>query len=184
VSGGRQVVELLDVRQMEFVAKVPETERANVAAGQRAALKLDGLSGATLEAKVTSVGVSRGGMGFWRGPEGPVRLVDVSLTLDRPLATARPGLTAKVRIMSDPLKNVIYVPRQAIFDRDGKPLVYVKVGQGFEPRPVTITTRTENAVVISGVTEGAEIALADPERKPGQTVPAPAAAPAPGPSRT
>lgn len=165
VSSGRQVAELLDSNAIEFVARVPETERQTVAAGQKATLTLDGLSAAKLEAKVTNVGVARQGMGFFRGPEGPVRLVDVSLALDKPMATARPGLTAKVRIASDPLKNVLYVPRQAIFDKDGTSLVYVKVGDRFEARPVRISARTESAVVISGLTEGVEIALTNPDQK-------------------
>lgn len=183
VWSGRQIAELLDVRQMEFVARVPETDRATVAAGQRATLTLDGLSGATLDAKVTNVGQIRPGMGGFRGPEGPVRLLDVSLALDRPLETARPGLTAKVKIASEPLKNVLYVPRQAIFDRDGKPWVYVKVGRGFEARAVTIVARTESAVVVKDLAEGAEIALANPEQKPDQKQTAPAGAPGSGPAR-
>ena len=165
VSAGRQVAELLDSSAIEFVARVPETDRNTVAAGQKAMLTLDGLSAAQLGAKVTNVGIARPGMGFFRGPEGPVRLVDVSLTLDKPMTTARPGLTAKVRIASDPLKNVLYVPRQAIFDKDGTSLVYVKVGDRFEARAVTIAARTESAVVISGLTEGAEIALTNPDQK-------------------
>lgn len=176
VSSGRAVAEVLDSGQMEFVARVPETERANLAAGQRAVLTLDGLGGTTLDARVTSVGVGRAGSIFMgRGPEGPVRLIDVALSLEKPLAIPRPGLTAKVRIASDPLKNVLYVPRQAIFDRDGKPLVYVKAGDGFQARQVKVTTRTESAVVISDLPEGAEIALADPDRKPGPKTPAPSA---------
>lgn len=165
VSSGRQVAELLDSSAIEFVARVPETERQTVATGQKAMLTLDGLAAAQLGAKVTNVGVARAGMGFFRGPEGPVRLVDVSLALDKPMTTARPGLTAKVRIASDPLKNVLYVPRQAIFDKDGTSLVYLKVGDRFEARPVTIAARTETAVVISGLTEGAEIALSNPDQK-------------------
>jgi HlyD family secretion protein len=165
VSAGRQVAELLDSSAIEFVARVPETERNTVAAGQKATLTLDGLSAAQLGAKVSNVGIARPGMGFFRGPEGPVRLVDVSLTLDTPMATARPGLTAKVRIASDPLKNVLYVPRQAIFDKDGTSLVYVKVGDRFEARAVTIAARTESAVVVSGLAEGVEIALTNPDQK-------------------
>lgn len=169
VSSGRQVAELLDIAKMEFVARVPETERASVAPGQKATLTLDGLSAATLAAQVTNVGVARGGSIFFgRGPEGPVRLVDVSLVLSQPLATARPGLTAKVQIASEPLKNVLYVPRQAIFERDGKPMAYVKVGNGFEPRPVKVSGRTETLVVLSDLPEGTEIALANPEQRPGQ----------------
>jgi HlyD family secretion protein len=164
VSSGRQVAELLDNSAIEFVARVPETERQTVASGQKAMLTLDGLSAAQLAARVTNVGVTRQ-QGFFRGPEGPIRLVDVSLVLDKPMATVRPGLTAKVRIASDPLKNVLYVPRQAIFDKDGTSLVYVKVGDRFEARPVKVSARTESAVVISGLTEGAEIALTNPDRK-------------------
>jgi HlyD family secretion protein len=183
VSAGRQVAELLDSSAIEFVARVPETDRQTVAAGQKAMLTLDGLSAAQLGAKVTNVGVARPGMGFFRGPEGPVRLVDVSLMLDKPMATARPGLTAKVRIASDPLKNVLYVPRQAIFDKDGTSLVYLKVGDRFEARTVTVAARTESAVVISGLTEGAEIALTNPDQKnlqknQGQPSPSGPAAPA------
>jgi HlyD family secretion protein len=172
VSSGRQVAELLDGNAIEFVARVPETERNTLASGQKAMLTLDGLSAAQLGAKVTNVGVARPGMGFFRGPEGPVRLVDVSLALDRPMETARPGLTARVRIASDPLKNVLYVPRQAIFDKDGTSLVYLKVGDRFEARPVTISARTESAVVVSGLTEGAEIALTNPDQKNIQKNPA------------
>lgn len=182
VSSGRQVAELLDGGAIEFVARVPETDRQTVAAGQKAMLTLDGLSAAQLGAKVTNVGVARPG-GFFRGPEGPVRMVDVSLALDKPMTTARPGLTAKVRIASDPLKNVLYVPRQAIFDKDGTSLVYVKVGDRFEAKTVTISARTETAVVISGLTEGAEIALTNPDQKaiqnkPGQPAASTPAAPA------
>jgi hypothetical protein len=171
VSSGRQVAELLDSAAIEFVARVPETDRNTLAQGQKAMLTLDGLSAAQLGAKVTNVGVARQ-QGFFRGPEGPVRLVDVSLMLDKPMATARPGLTAKVRIASDPLKNVLYVPRQAIFDKDGTSLVYVKVGDRFEARPVKISARTESAVVISGLTEGVEIALTNPDQKAIQKNPA------------
>jgi HlyD family secretion protein len=183
VSSGRQVAELLDSSAIEFVARVPETERNTVAAGQKAMLTLDGLSAAQLGAKVSNVGIARQGMGFFRGPEGPIRLVDVSLTLDKPMTTARPGLTAKVRIASDPLKNVLYVPRQAIFDKDGTSLVYVKVGDRFEARTVTVAARTESAVVVSGLEEGIEIALTNPDRKniqnkPGQPAPAGPATPA------
>jgi HlyD family secretion protein len=183
VSSGRQVAELMDSKAIEFVARVPETDRNTVATGQKAMLTLDGLSAAQLGAKVANVGTARPGMGFFRGPEGPVRMVDVSLTLDTPMATARPGLTARVRIASDPLKNVLYVPRQAIFEKDGTSLVYVKVGDGFEARVVKIAARTESAVVVTDLAEGVEIALANPDQKNiqnkgGQPAPAAPAAPA------
>jgi hypothetical protein len=111
-----------------------------------------------------------------------VRKIDVMLRLDQPLVSARPGLTAQILLKSDPLKGVLAVPRQAVFDREGKPHVYLKHGDRFTLTPIKITARTETAVVVEDLAEGAEVALADPELKPGQTTPSGPAAPA-GPAR-
>ncbi len=67
----------------------------------------------------------------------------------------RPGLSAQVTIEGDPLKNVLYVPRQALFDKSGKPTVYLKAGDGFEPKEVKVVARTASAVVLDKITEGA-----------------------------
>ena len=46
----------------------------------------------------------------------------------------RPGLLADVEITVENLPNVIHVPGQAVFQKGGKPIVYVKTQQGrFEP---------------------------------------------------
>jgi multidrug resistance efflux pump len=218
VSSGRSVVEVLDVGRMELVVRVPETDSARIAPGQRAAVTLDtgtldiggperasaaasanakakapaatasasasvpaGAAAATpaIDATVTAIGgIRAGGNGWGRQPEGPVRKIDVTLRLDQPLVSARPGLTAQILLKSDPLKGVLAVPRQAVFDRDGKPHVYLKKDDRFTLTPIKITARTETAVVVQDLAEGAEVALADPEIKPGQTTPSGPAAPA------
>jgi multidrug resistance efflux pump len=217
VSSGRSVVEVLDIGRMELVVRVPETDSARIAPGQRAAVTLDtgtidagaapapaparasasapaAAAGATaaaataaasgaIDATVTTIGgIRAGGNGWGRQPEGPVRKIDVMLRLDQPLVSARPGLTAQILLKSDPLKGVLAVPRQAVFDREGKPHVYLKKGDRFTLTPIKITARTETAVVVEDLAEGAEVALADPELKPGQTTPSGPAAPA-GPAR-
>jgi HlyD family secretion protein len=167
VSSGRQVAEVLDVAQMELVARVAETDRNRLAPGQRADAHIDHEPSIARAAHVVNVGGVRMTRGFGRA-EGPVRLIDVSLALDQPLLTARPGLSAAIVVNSDPLKNVLYVPRQAVFDQDGKSTVFVKTGSGFERRPVKISARTDTLVVVDDLKEGEEIALADPEQKSGQ----------------
>ena len=54
---------------------------------------------------------------FFGRSQGPMRLFDVSFKLDEVPTALRPGLTAQVTIAGEPLKNVLYVPRQAIFDQ-------------------------------------------------------------------
>ena len=80
----------------------------------------------------------------------------------------RPGLLADVEIIVEKIPNAINVPAQAIFQKDNKMIVYVKEGGKFVPREIKIKKRSENVFVIdSGVKPGEEIAMADPEAKPG-----------------
>ena len=74
----------------------------------------------------------------------------------------RPGLTARVFINGDPQKNVIYAPRQALFLKDNKRMVYVRNGNNFEPREVKIQAQNESRAAIEGISAGTEIALVDP----------------------
>ena len=58
--------------------------------------------------------------------------------------------------------NALHVPRQAVFDKNGKTHVFVKVGDRFEQRAVTVAQRTESRVALEGLSEGTEVALIDP----------------------
>lgn len=80
----------------------------------------------------------------------------------------RPGLLADVEIIVDKVPNAINVPIQAVYEKDGKQIVYVKGASRFEPREVKALKRSENVMILSsGVKPGETIALADPEAKPG-----------------
>jgi len=80
----------------------------------------------------------------------------------------RPGLLADVEIIVDKVQNAINVPIQAVFEKDGKQVVYVKVGNRFEARQIKPLKRSENVMIVSsGVKVGDVIAMANPEAKPG-----------------
>ena len=46
----------------------------------------------------------------------------------------RPGMTARVAVQGPTLKNVIHLPRQVLFEKDGKPVVYVREGNELQSR--------------------------------------------------
>jgi multidrug efflux pump subunit AcrA (membrane-fusion protein) len=80
----------------------------------------------------------------------------------------RPGLLADVEITVEKVPNAIHVPMQAVFEKDGKPTVFVRTGSGFEPRAIKPLKRSESTMVIAeGVRPGEIVALADPTVKPG-----------------
>ena len=80
----------------------------------------------------------------------------------------RPGLLADVEIIVEKIENAINVPTQAVFEKDGKQVVYVKNGNKFDERVIRPSKRSESTMVIAeGVKPGETVALADPNEKPG-----------------
>jgi Spy/CpxP family protein refolding chaperone len=81
----------------------------------------------------------------------------------------RPGLLADVEIIVEKIPDAIHVPAQAVFQRDGKMVVFVKESGKFVPREIKLSKRSESTIVVSsGVKPGEEISLADPDAKPGE----------------
>jgi hypothetical protein len=80
----------------------------------------------------------------------------------------RPGLLADVEIILERISNAINVPANAVFEKDGKHVVYVKNGNRWDERTIKPLKRTESTMVIaSGVQPGETVALGDPTAKPG-----------------
>ena len=149
---------------MELQVRLEESARANISPGQKVQISVDGIPGAMFPGVVKTIAslASQGGM---FGAD-PTRRFDATFEVDTSDARLRPGETARVTIVGNHLHNVLLLPRQAVFDRDGRQIVYVKNGSAFLPHDVTITNRTEGQVIVEGLTEGAEVALSNPEQKP------------------
>jgi hypothetical protein len=82
----------------------------------------------------------------------------------------RPGLLADVEIIVEKVPNAVYLPNQAVFEKAGKFVVFVRQQDGkFETRPIQIAKRSESVTVIaSGVKPGDSVAMSDPTAKPGE----------------
>jgi hypothetical protein len=159
VNPGRPVADVFDLSAMDIRGKVNEQQRDNVTVGQAATFTTAALPGEALPAKVSAVS----GMAQSRGMSGPLRDFDLTLRLDRPDPRLRPGMSVDLQLAGASVENVLHVPRQAVFDRNGKPVVYVRAGDRFEPREVKPTHRSETRVAMEGVEEGTEVALVNPE---------------------
>jgi HlyD family secretion protein len=161
VFPGRPVADVFDISTMEIKAKVNEQQRNNLAAGQTATVAADELPGVPLTAKITTVsGLAQDD--FW-STSGPLRDFDVTLQLDHADPRLRPGTSVALVMAGTRVENVLHVPRQAIFEKAGKPVVYVRRGNRFEATPVKPTHRTETRVAIEGLAEGTEVALVNPD---------------------
>jgi HlyD family secretion protein len=61
------------------------------------------------------------------------------------------------------LTDVLWVRSQAVFESDGRKFAYVRNGDSFAPKNVTLVRRSASQAVIEGLEEGQEVALASPE---------------------
>jgi HlyD family secretion protein len=159
VQPGSGIAQVIDSGEMEIISKINEHDRSNIKTGQSAEVEFDALPGHVFRGTVKTVG----GMSmrqFWEAGLGGK--FDVSIQLSNADSRLRPGLTAQIVILGEEKKNVLYVPRQALFLKDGKRVVYVKKGNGFEQREVKIQSEGESRTAIEGLNAGIEVALIDP----------------------
>jgi HlyD family secretion protein len=72
--------------------------------------------------------------------------------------TFRPGMSARVTILVDSLEQVLTVPLDAVYQREGETYVYVEAAAGPERRAVTVGQSNDNFVVVTeGVQEGERV---------------------------
>jgi len=221
VNPGLPVAEILDLSELEVVARIGELDRANLKEGQSAAIQLDAIPGQKINGVIKSLtGTNLTGAAKPATSTGdPAKMYDVVFALDMKQlftvlgvspqqiqriqaaaeanersATAdpkygtkelenatlprapeedrqfqmllRPGLLADIEIFGDKLQNAVHIPAQALFEKDGRSIAYVRQGGAFEARAVTALRRGDSVMVIAkGLQPGEVIALSDPTRK-------------------
>jgi HlyD family secretion protein len=175
---GRPVVDVIEAGRMELRAKVDENDRANLVEGQAAAVRVDAVPGHVFAAKVGALAGLATRASFFEAAS-ITRQFDVTFQFERPDPRLRAGASAQVILEGAEIPDAIHVPRQAVFERNGKNHVFVKLGDRFEQREVVITQKTESRLVVEGLEPGAEIALVDPTVT-AAAEPAGAASPMPG----
>ncbi len=161
VRPGMPVAQLFDMQSWEVSAMASELDRGHLAVGQPASIAVVALAGKSFPGHVQSLG----------NPSGLPwdRKFECRIALDRPGPELRPGMSSELVITAEKLDDVLWAPSQALFERDGRPFVYLKTPNGFTPRDVILVNRSESQVVLAGVKEGDVVALSNPSE---QTKPA------------
>jgi multidrug efflux pump subunit AcrA (membrane-fusion protein) len=110
-----------------------------------------------------------------RIPGSPVQYFGVTLELAKTdPRVMKPGQRVRATLLLDERQDAILVPRQAVFDREGRSVVYRKGPHGFEPVEVKLGASTMGRIVVeSGLAAGDLLALRDPTRPAGEPAPKP-----------
>ncbi|HEY1679449.1 MAG TPA: HlyD family efflux transporter periplasmic adaptor subunit [Candidatus Sulfotelmatobacter sp.] len=159
VEPGVGVGQVIDPSSMELSAKVGELERNNIKEGEKVDLTLDAMPEKTFHGTVKTVSANNARRFF---DDDNSSKFEVTITLASADPGMRPGLTAHILINGDPKKNVLWAPRQAVFLKENKRVVFIRHGSNFDPHEVKVDVENESRSAVEGIAVGTEIALVDP----------------------
>jgi RND family efflux transporter MFP subunit len=155
------VATLPDLTQMESITYVNEIDVRKIAVGQPTVLTLDSDPSKRLKGKVTSVA----NMGEQR-PNQDSKVFEVRVIIEEADTTLRPGMTTGNAIETLSIKDVVYVPLEAVSSDAGVPFVYKQSGGKVVKQEVATGAMNDDEVVIAqGVAEGERVLLSPPADK-------------------
>ena len=157
---GSPIGEIPDLNSMKAEVFVLEADAAGLAVGEKATLSVEGKPGSVITGKITQVDK----LARPRFPRVPVQYFGATITLDKTdPSMMKPGARVRAVLDVEDRQSAFSIPRQAIFEKQGKKLVYCKRGGKFEPVVIEIGSSSAGRVVVTkGLVKGDEIALRDP----------------------
>jgi len=165
VNPGSPIAEVIDISHLELSAQVGETERTLIKQGQTSTIEISALPGEKFSGKVQSVGGATSHQ-FW--DDNAKHKFDVGIVLEGQDSRLRPGFAVRLSIGGDQLAKAVSIPSGAVFEREGKKIVYCKRNRGFEAQEVQVRALSEGRAVLAGIPAGTVVALVNPEARAAQ----------------
>ena len=160
VQPGSSIAQIVDPSEMNLVAHVSEKNRSNLRSGEAVEVRFYAMPDRVFRGTVSNVaGTSSQAFIFDSTAAGNF---DVTVTLPNLDPRLRPGLTADLLFRGDVRKGVLFIPLIAVFRKQGKDVVYVQTGNGYQQRAVTVDCVNESRAAITGIPEGTLVTLRDP----------------------
>lgn len=160
-SPGVALAELPDPSSLKITARVEETQRGQLQAGQSASIHLDAVPDQNFDAKVDSISPTAS-LDFTAGWPIP-RNFSLELSLANSDARLTPGMAAVVRIAVDKVQNGTVISAAGLFRKSGHTVAYRRRGTKFEEVEVDVLRRSGDEVLLArGLEPGDQIALEDP----------------------
>jgi len=159
VTGGTPLMKIADLSKMLAKVKINEVNITQVKLGQPAEIRLDAVPGRVYHGKVVQI-----------SPQGE-RLNNVvtyltTIEIQDPDERLKPTMTANVDIISNVMKDVLYVPVEVVSRNGSDDVVYLDEDGKRVAQKIKIAARTESYVVVQeGLKEG-ELVLKPAREQP------------------
>ena len=146
VWGGTTIVTLPDLSRLHVEGRVPESEIHLLASGQKARVRLDAFPDVPLTGVLRHIG------SLGASERNETRSFPVSVALEETDSRFRPGMVARCTVVAKPLKDVLFVPVDAVRSDEGGQYVFVASWLG-KPSPRRVRTGVTTSQFVE-VTDG------------------------------
>jgi hypothetical protein len=151
---GVAIAEIPDLHSWQIAANVGELDRGHINIGNPVDITVVAVPEKHFHGSVKELGGNTGP--FWD------RHFECKITLSDPAPALRPGMSARLVITTETLKNVLSIPAQALIDTNGKTSVFLRSGASFTPHDVKLIQKNETRAVVTGLRQGQSVALSNP----------------------
>lgn len=154
---GQPIIELAVLEEMQLKAQINEPESGKIAVGQKVKITLDGTQELVTQGEVVNIGkVFRN-----KSSQDKRRIVDAIIALENTDSKMmRPGMTARVEIITETIKEALTLPTSAIKNINGESSVLLEGTFGEKYHPIKVAHVLGNKVLIEkGLAQGDVVAL-------------------------
>ncbi len=160
VQPGQIFMKVVDPSKMQIEGTINQAESGMFRINQPAAVSLDAFPDLKMTARIYSIAAIATG-GFRQNYF--IRSIPVRLLINGSDPRLIPDLSAAADVVVGHEDNVKKVPLAAVFNENGKEVVFVKTPQGFQKREVALGLKSNTyAAVTNGLGEGDEVAIERP----------------------
>ena len=160
---GMQVALVIDPAHVRVDCDIDEIDIRRIKSGQKVRLRVETAPEHSFPGKLESVDNIAVEAPYWHGGTPGKKTFSALVAVDASDKRLKPGITAWLEIVAQSVKGKIAVPVEAVFNRDGKTVVYRKKGGRFEEVEVTLGPRNDlYCAVLKGLSAGDRVARRRP----------------------
>ena len=153
---GQGLINLPDLSEMMVKTTVSEVDASKVDTGQLVEVTLDAFPDVLYQGVVSK----KSTLARKKEYNSRINVFDVEVSIQDNDERLKPGMSASCAIIIDRISDMTSVPLEAVFEKDGQTVVYMK---NKKEREVTVGRRNDLAIeIIDGLEGGEEICLIDP----------------------
>lgn len=158
------ILYLPDIESVVVKTRIREIDLHKIRKGLSARIRIDAYPDDKFEGKVLAIGAlakSAAGNGLIAGRE---KYFQLTISVDGSDTRLRPGMTARVSVLSDTVQDAFIAPIQSVFEDSEKMYCYRYSDGKYQKTYIKVGRQNDDyAEILSGLKEGDTLSLTEPE---------------------